>query len=74
MCFFALQRSHYAIGDTIILVLSSRNLVGKKINIDLNDKDADFEYKGTKLVNDKLNDYLVNNNTEKIELTVIEQQ
>ncbi|WP_154665642.1 type VI secretion system tube protein TssD [Saccharicrinis fermentans] len=63
----------YQIGDTIIVVFKTRHLVGKKISLNLNDKDADFEYNGNRLENDILSNYLVNNNTEQVELTVIEQ-
>ncbi|WP_068475519.1 type VI secretion system tube protein TssD [Saccharicrinis aurantiacus] len=63
----------YQIGDTIIVVFKTRHLVGKKISLNLDDKDADFEYNGNRLENDILSNYLVNNNTEQVELTVIEQ-
>lgn len=64
---------NYEVGDTIIVVFKTRHLIGKKISLNLNDKDADFKYNGNRLENDILSNYFVNNNTEQVELTVIEQ-
>jgi phosphoribosylformylglycinamidine (FGAM) synthase PurS component len=66
--------SDYDIGDKINLVINTENMLDETITINLNDKEADFEYNGDRLINDTLSDYLINNNIETIELTVIEQQ
>lgn len=64
----------YKTGDTILIHLETKNSVGEKITLSLNDKTQDFKYNGTILKNDTLKDYHINNDIEQIELEVIDQQ
>ena len=61
-------------GETIFLVIDTRNLIGEKLTINLDDQTVDFVYGNETLVNDTLKDYEIGKNLEKIELKVIEQQ
>ncbi len=65
---------NYEIGDIIKLVIRSENMLGNPVTVNLEDKDADFEYNGERLPEDTLSDYIIQSNTEQIELTVIEQE
>lgn len=62
------------VGETILLNIDSRNLIGEKLTINLDDQTVDFKYNGEILVNDTLTDYEISSNHEKIELEVIKQQ
>jgi len=62
------------IGETILLNIDTRNLIGEKLTINLDDQTVDFKYNGEVLVNDTLTDYEIGSNLEKIELEVIKQQ
>ncbi|WP_299242229.1 type VI secretion system tube protein TssD [uncultured Aquimarina sp.] len=61
-------------GETILLNIDSRNLIGEKLTINLDDQTVDFKYNGEILANDTLSDYEITSNLEKIELEVIKQQ
>ncbi len=63
----------YEIGDTVFLIVQSEGKQGKTFTANLNDQDADFEYKGKRLENDRL-EYSIQNNTERIELKVIAEK
>lgn len=62
------------IGETILLNIDSRNLIGEKLTINLDDQTVDFKYNGEILANDTLTNYEISSNLEKIELEVIKQQ
>ncbi|GAA0723837.1 hypothetical protein GCM10009430_27700 [Aquimarina litoralis] len=62
------------VGENILLNIDSRNLIGEKLTINLDDQTVDFKYNGEILVNDTLTDYEISSNHEKIELEVIKQQ
>lgn len=62
------------IGETILLNIVSRNLIGEKLTINLEDQTVDFKYIGEILANDTLSNYEISSNHEKIELEVIKQQ
>ncbi len=66
--------SNYSIGDKILLVLRTENMIGKNVTVSIKDKKADFEYEGQRLVDDTLEDFSVTNDIETIELTVIPEQ
>lgn len=61
------------IGDNLLFVFRTRNMIGKTVDIDLEDKNCDFEYEGESLSNDTLKNYTVNSGTEKIPLVVMPQ-
>lgn len=63
----------YEVGDQIILNVKTKNRIGDKITISLEDKSHDFRYNGEVLENDKLSDYTISKDLEKIELEVIVQ-
>lgn len=67
------ELDEYEVGDNIVLHIETENRIGDKINIHLEDKTHDFLYNGKVLENDKLSDYIINSNLEKIELEVISQ-
>jgi hypothetical protein len=52
----------------VFLVVETKNLVGKKVNLDLADAKFDYEYNGKILENDILNDFEIAADTMKIEL------
>jgi len=55
---------------TIFIVLTTKNMTGKKITIDLSSQKHDYIYNGKELENDILSNYTIQNDTEKIELVV----
>ena len=55
----------------ITLVLETEQMEGKKLTIDLSSKTHDFEYEGKRLENDKLNNYQIKGEQDKIKLKVI---
>ncbi len=61
----------YEVGDKIILNIETKNRIGDNITIHLEDKSHDFKYNGEILKDDKLSDYSITKNLEKIELEVI---
>ena len=63
----------YESGDKIFLVIETKNRIDDKVTIHLEDKSHDFKYKGKVLEDDKLTDFIIKNDREKIELTVIGQ-
>ncbi len=66
--------SNYSIGDKVVLVLRTNNMIDKTVTVTIKDKEADFEYEGKRLVSDTIENYLVTKNIERIELTVIPEQ
>lgn len=63
----------YEVGDTITLNIKTENRIGDKLTIHLEDKTHDFKYNGEVLKDDKLTDYTITKDEEKIELEVIVQ-
>ncbi len=63
----------FEVGDTVILNIKTENRIGDKITIHLDDKTHDFRYQGEVLPDDKLSDYTIQKDLEKIELEVIAQ-
>ncbi len=63
----------YEVGDTITLNIKTQNRIGDKLTIHLEDKTHDFKYNGEVLKDDKLSDFVVTKDEEKIELEVIVQ-
>jgi len=63
----------YEVGDTIILNIKTKNRIGDKLTIHLEDKTHDFKYNGEVLKDDKLTDFTITKDEEKIELEVIVQ-
>lgn len=68
------ELEEYETGNKIRLHIETKNAIGKKINLSLNDKTNDFKHNGKLLVNDTLKNYLVTSDLEKVELDVIDQQ
>lgn len=71
---FIRERLEDYIGDTIILNIRTQNLVGKTLNLTLNNKKVDFEYDKKPLKQDILMDYKIEKDFEQIELKVIKQK
>ncbi len=67
------ELDEYEVGDKIILHIETKNRIGDKITIHLEDKTHDFMYKEKVLEDDKLKNYAINEDLEKIELEVISQ-
>jgi hypothetical protein len=63
----------YEVGDMITLNIKTKNRIGDKLTIHLEDKTHDFKYKGEVLPDDKLTDFVISKDYEKIELEVIVQ-
>ena len=63
----------YDIGDLVILNITTKNRIGDIITINLNDKDYDFEYDGTVLVNDTLKNIKIESDLEQIQLKIVPQ-
>ncbi len=63
----------YEVGDKIILNIETKNRIGDKVTVHLEDKTHDFIYRGQVLEDDKLKNYIINADLEKIELEVIKQ-
>ncbi|WP_054851805.1 type VI secretion system tube protein TssD [Olleya sp. ITB9] len=68
------ELDEYKTGEKIILNIETKNRIGDSITISLNDKSHDFKYGGQILENDKLSNYVINNDLEQIELDVINIQ
>ena len=58
-------------GQQVTLVIESEGMEGKIIDIDLANKSHDFEYKGNRLPNDRLDNYQITSEQDKIELVVL---
>jgi len=65
---------NYKTGDRIRIYLETKNSIGEKITLSLNDKTQDFKHNGSILENDTLKDYHIINDLEQVELEVIDQQ
>lgn len=63
----------YEVGDRILLHIKTKNRINDIITIHLEDKSHDFIYKGEVLKDDKLTDYKIKSDIERIELEVIVQ-
>lgn len=62
------------IRETITLNISTQEMIGESMTIDLSNPTAGFMYNGMILENDTLSDLVVTKNMEKIKLNVVEQQ
>ncbi|WP_196894165.1 type VI secretion system tube protein TssD [Aureivirga marina] len=63
----------YEVGDTIVLNIKTKNRINDKITIHLEDKSHDYKYQGKVLEDDKLKNYIINSDLEKVQLEVIIQ-
>lgn len=63
----------YEVGDLITLNIKTKNRIGDTLTIHLEDKTHDFKFNGEVLKDDKLSDFTVTKDEEKIELEVIVQ-
>ncbi len=63
-----------AIGDVIYLNLRTRNMIGDKMDLSLENPLQDYLYGGDRLVNDTLTDFVIEKDDVKIELEVVEQE
>lgn len=61
----------YSQGDKIYYVLESKDMIGESVDIELHDKEIDFLYRNKRLENDKIKNYTINSDIEKIPLQVI---
>ena len=62
------------IGDTIYLNLRTRNMIGDKMDLSLDNPEQDYMYDGDRLVNDTITDFEMDRDDIKIELEVVEQE
>jgi hypothetical protein len=62
------------IGEEVYLVLETKNMIGKTVDIDLSDNTKDFEYEGQILEDDILANLTINGNIQQEKLKVIPQQ
>ncbi len=65
------ELEEYNLGDKIYYVIESQNMIGESIDLNLNDKTIDFLYKNERLINDKLENYVISSEQDKIALEVI---
>ena len=63
-----------SINDEVALIIESENMVGKNITINLSNKSHDFEYQGSRLANDRINNFQIKSDQEKIKLKIIAKQ
>ena len=68
------KKPEYEVGDKIYVVVKTRNMTGKELTLKLTDKTKDFKYKDEILPNDRLENYVINSNIEKIKLEVVQQK
>lgn len=61
------------VGDELLFVFRTKNMIGKMVDIDLEDGHRDFEYQGAALEDDTLKDYTISSGTEKIPLLIMPQ-
>ncbi len=59
------------IDTKVYLHIRSRNMEGRKIDLELHDPEVDFLYEGERLSNDTLREYIINNADERILLEVV---
>ena len=69
---FELYYNDFKVDSFIYVNVRGENLIGKIGNLNLTDKNVDFEYEGNRLENDTLQDYTFKSNNEIIKLKVIE--
>ncbi len=62
------------IGEEVFLVLKTENMVGESSDIDLSNNTKDFEYKGERLENDILTDFIIQSDLQKIKLKIVAPQ
>ena len=65
------ELEEYNLGDKIYYVIESQNMNGESIDLNLNDKTIDFLYKEERLKDDKLENYIIASEQDKIALEVI---
>jgi len=68
------SNTKYKVGDTISVVIISKNKIGDLVDIDLKDKTKDFKYNGEIVLNDIIKDFEIRSNKEVLKLEVIENQ
>ncbi|PKV51903.1 hypothetical protein ATE84_4003 [Aquimarina sp. MAR_2010_214] len=68
------KKPEYEVGDKIYVVVKTKNMIGKELTLNLADKTKDFKYEDEILPNDRLENYQITSNTEKIKLEVIPEQ
>ncbi len=56
------------------LIVKTQNMVGETMDFDFDDDEFNYKYKGEILENDLLEGYLINSDTEEIELEVVEEE
>ncbi len=66
--------SDVEVGNEVYLVVKTLNLVGETMNLNLANKEADFEYQGQRLENDILSGYTIGSSTERILLKVLKPE
>ena len=62
------------IGEEVYLVLGTKNMIGKTVDIDLSDNTKDFEYKGHILKDDILGNLIINEDLQQEKLKVVKPQ
>ena len=62
------------IGQEVYLVLETKNMIGKTVDIDLSDNTKDFEYKGHILKDDILGNLIINEDLQQEKLKVVKPQ
>ncbi|WP_407267162.1 hypothetical protein R8G63_14530 [Tenacibaculum maritimum] len=61
-------------GEEIYAVVSTQNLIGQIITIDLSNHTKDFIYNGERIEDDCIKNFHITANTHKIKLKVVAQQ
>ena len=64
----------YGEGDLIVLNIETLNRIGDSITVNLNDSEYNFKHGNVELYNDTIENYVISNDLEQIQLTVIEQK
>jgi len=67
-----IENNDFKVDSFIYVNVRGENLIGKIGNLNLTDKNVDFEYEGNRLENDTLQDYTFKSNKEIIKLKGIE--
>ncbi len=62
------------INQELYLIVKTKDMINESIDIDLSDSNIDFEYQGSILADDQLNNYNVTNDLMKIPLIARKQQ
>ena len=62
------------VGETILLHVNTKDMIGETMTINLDDQTVDFKYKGQRLVNDSLKDLVITSDAEIVALEVIKQE